>query len=96
MPWLWSRPAPAAPTPPLAWGLPYAAGAALKRGKKEKEMPRGFAVTVLPVGSNSQWPEHVLESTIATDTALLRVSTLRNKSETRSFAQTTSLSFLSA
>ena len=37
--WLWCRPAAAAPIPPLAWELPDAIGAALKkkRGKKKKE-----------------------------------------------------------
>jgi len=29
---LWHRPAATAPIQPLAWELPYAAGAALKRG----------------------------------------------------------------
>ena len=28
--WLWCRPAAVAPTRPLAWELPYAAGTALK------------------------------------------------------------------
>ena len=32
-PWLWCR--PAAPIQPLAWGLPYAASAAIKRKKKK-------------------------------------------------------------
>ena len=32
--WLWSRPAAEAPIGPLAWELPYAAGAAIKRKKK--------------------------------------------------------------
>ena len=32
--WLWYRPAAAAPIQPLAWELPYAAGAAVKRKKK--------------------------------------------------------------
>ena len=32
--WLWYRLAAAALIHPLAWELPYAAGAALKRGKK--------------------------------------------------------------
>ena len=37
--WLWWRPAAAAPIRPLAWELPYASGAALKRQKeKEDEM----------------------------------------------------------
>ena len=32
--WLWHRPAAAAPVQPLAWELPYATGAALKKKKK--------------------------------------------------------------
>ena len=35
--WLWCRPAAAAPIGPLAWELPCALGAALKRQKKKKE-----------------------------------------------------------
>ena len=44
--WLWRRPAAAAPMKPLAWELPYAAGAALKskakqnKPKKPKEKER--------------------------------------------------------
>ena len=34
--WLWCRLAAVAPVRPLAWELPYAAGAALKRRKKKK------------------------------------------------------------
>ena len=34
--WLWHRPAATAPIGPLAWKLPYAVGAALKRQKKKK------------------------------------------------------------
>ena len=34
--WLWCRPAAVAPVRPLAWELPYARGAALKRKKKKK------------------------------------------------------------
>ena len=34
--WLWCRLAAAAPIGPLAWDLPYAAGATLKRQKKKK------------------------------------------------------------
>ena len=34
--WLWGRPAAAAPIPPLAWELPRATGAALKRKKEKK------------------------------------------------------------
>ena len=35
--WLWCRPASTAPIGSLAWKLPYAAGAALKRQKKKKK-----------------------------------------------------------
>ena len=34
--WLWHRLAAVAPIQPLAWELPYATGAALKRKKEEK------------------------------------------------------------
>ena len=33
--WLWRRPAAVAPIQPLAWELPYAMGAALKRKKRQ-------------------------------------------------------------
>ena len=33
--WPWCRPAAAAPTGPLAWEFPYAAGVALKKRKKK-------------------------------------------------------------
>ena len=36
LPWLWCRPAAAALIQPLAWDLPYAAGAALNDKKKKK------------------------------------------------------------
>ena len=36
LPWLWHRPAAKAPIQPLAWKLPYAAGAALKKQKQKK------------------------------------------------------------
>ena len=35
--WLWCRPAAAALIQPLAWELPYTAGAALKRQKDKKK-----------------------------------------------------------
>ena len=35
--WLWHRPATAAPIQPLAWKLPYASGAALKKKKRKKK-----------------------------------------------------------
>ena len=34
--WLWCRPVAVAPVQLLAWELPYAAGAALKKNKKTK------------------------------------------------------------
>ena len=36
--WLWYRVAAVAPIQPLAWELPYAAGAALKSKKKKKKV----------------------------------------------------------
>ena len=38
--WLWCRLAVAAPIRPLAWELPYAIGAGLKRQKRKKEKER--------------------------------------------------------
>ena len=35
--WLWCRPAAVATIPPLAWELPYAAPAVLKKNKKTKK-----------------------------------------------------------
>ena len=37
--WLWHKLAPAAPILPLAWELPYAAGAAIKIKKKNSGVP---------------------------------------------------------
>ena len=37
LPWLWLWPAAAAPIRPLAWKLPYAVVAALKKQKKKKK-----------------------------------------------------------
>ena len=34
--WLWCRPAAVAPIRPLAWGLLYATGTALKKRQKKK------------------------------------------------------------
>ena len=39
--WLWCRLAAAAAIQPLAWGLPYAEGAALKSHKKRKNAREG-------------------------------------------------------
>ena len=38
---LWRRPAATTPFRPLAWELPYAAGVALKRAKKERKKKEG-------------------------------------------------------
>ena len=38
--WLWCRPAAMALIRPLAWEIPYAASAALKRPKKKKKKRR--------------------------------------------------------
>ena len=35
--WLWCRPAAVAQIRPLAWELPFAEGAALKKKKRERE-----------------------------------------------------------
>ena len=35
--WLWHRPEATAPIRPLVWEPPYAAGAALEKGKKTKK-----------------------------------------------------------
>ena len=34
--WLWHRPVATAPVRPLAWELPHATGAALKKAKRQK------------------------------------------------------------
>ena len=45
--WLWHRPAATAPIRPLAWEPPYAAGVALKRKKRERDVL--CTVWVLPI-----------------------------------------------
>ena len=35
--WLWRRPVATAPIQPLAWELPYAAGAAQEKAKRQKK-----------------------------------------------------------
>ena len=45
--WLWWRPAVAAPIGPLAWELPYAAGAALKRQTNKKIRIHGIFKTTV-------------------------------------------------
>ena len=39
--WLWYRPAATVLIQPLAWELPYAMGAALKKTKKKRIQPQG-------------------------------------------------------
>ena len=38
--WLWCRPVATAPIRPLAWELPYASDAALKRQEKKKKIKK--------------------------------------------------------
>ena len=53
--WLWHRPAAAAPIRLLAWELPYASGAALKKKKKKKSRVWGeFWILPLLLFSISQ------------------------------------------
>ena len=47
--WLWCRPAAAAPIQPLAWELPYAADAALKKKAKKKRENVDLDFSVLEV-----------------------------------------------
>ena len=42
---LWCRPAAAALILPLAWEIPYAAGAALKKAEKKKDLSRTFDIS---------------------------------------------------
>ena len=42
--WLWRRLAAMAPIGPLAWELPYAAGAALKRQKKQENPKKTYSL----------------------------------------------------
>ena len=44
MPRLWCRPAATAPVQPIAWELPYAVSAALKRKDKKKKEEKEKAV----------------------------------------------------
>ena len=44
--WLWRRPVAIAPIGPLAWELPYAAGAALKRKKNKNKKHETFSHSV--------------------------------------------------
>ena len=42
--WLWPGPAAAAPIGPLAWNLPYATGAALKRQKRKRKEKKNMGL----------------------------------------------------
>ena len=46
--WLWYRSAATAPIGPLAWELPYATGAALKKKQKQKN-PKKLQILLLSV-----------------------------------------------
>ena len=58
--WLWYRPATIAPIQPLAWELPYAVGAALKRPKKKTSWLNVIAASVV---LEDNWKEFVLQIT---------------------------------
>ena len=49
----WHRPAATAPTRPLAWELPYAAGAALKSKKRKEKKRKEKKKNVFSVLKNS-------------------------------------------
>ena len=71
--WLWCRPAAAALIRPLAWEPPYAAGAAIKRKRKEKRKKLGHRnamhfVIALPGGSSLEFSHHTPRSLGLKDT----------------------------
>ena len=55
--WLWCRLAATAPIQPLAWELPYATGAALKKKKKRKvaNTTYSFKISIIGVLAVVQW-----------------------------------------
>ena len=60
--WLWCRPAAAVAIQPLAWELPYATGAALKRQGAGKDFPQTprlpqTLATPLPPALTAGWAE---------------------------------------
>ena len=59
--WLWRRPAAVAPIGPLAWELPYAAGAAVKSKKKTKIR----ATTMVECGRSTKRPCLLLRVAVA-------------------------------
>ena len=50
--WRWRRPVATGPIRPLAWGPPYATGAALEKTKEEKKKKNYY----IPMGSGTQAP----------------------------------------
>ena len=49
--WLWCRKAAEAPIQPLAWELPYATGAALKRQTNKQTKENNFYISIMVVVS---------------------------------------------
>ena len=47
--WLWHRQAATAPMRPLVWEPPYAAGAALEKGKKKDKKIRSLFISPMSV-----------------------------------------------
>ena len=66
MPWLWWRPAAAAPLSPLTWELPYAAGAAVKTNKKKETQngPPGLHPFQGSSGGSISWLFPVVEVSV--------------------------------
>ena len=54
--WLWCRPAKIAPIRPVAWEPPYAAGAALKKYKRQKKKKKNW----YGVPSAVQWGKNTI------------------------------------
>ena len=47
--WLWGRPTAAALIRPLAWELPYARGAVLKRQKNKNALPNQYYILFVDI-----------------------------------------------
>ena len=56
--WLWRRPGATAPIRPLAWGPPYAAGAALEMAKKTKQTNKNITGEYIKL--SKPFRDHVL------------------------------------
>ena len=74
--WLWGRPAAVAPVRPLAWELPYAAGAALKSKKTKTKKTFISSKGILPVlaealETSSTHHVHALHSSIGDPSTVL-------------------------